>query len=75
MTKGPFYHELGRRLLVARIAAGKTQRDVAAHLDVSFQQIQKYENGANRIPIHRLLSVANFLEVPLSHFFAPSALL
>jgi transcriptional regulator with XRE-family HTH domain len=74
MYEGPFYRDLGRNLRVTRIACGKTQREIAAHLDVTFQQVQKYENGANRIPIHRLLSLAGFLEVPLSHFFAPPAL-
>ena len=73
MREGSFYPDLGRRLLAVRIACGKTQREVAAHLDVSFQQVQKYENGADRIPIHRLLSLAGFFEVPLSRFFAASA--
>jgi transcriptional regulator with XRE-family HTH domain len=72
MHEGPFYRELGRNLLVARRAAGKSQMEAAEHIDVTFQQLQKYENGTNRIPIDRLVSLANYLEVPLSQFVAPS---
>ena len=54
MSEGPFYRELGTNLRVARSAVGKTQTEIAEYLDVSFQQIQKYENGKDRIPLHRL---------------------
>jgi transcriptional regulator with XRE-family HTH domain len=67
-----FYRQLGRNLRVARSAAGKSQADVAEYLDVSFQQLQKYESGANRIPLYGLVSLAAYLEVPLSQFIAPS---
>lgn len=67
-----FYRELGLGLRAARAAAGKSQSDVAELLDVSFQQLQKYENGINRIPIFDLISLANYLEVPVSQFIAPS---
>jgi transcriptional regulator with XRE-family HTH domain len=73
LPEGAFYRELGRSLRVARSAAGKSQSDVAEHLDISFQQLQKYENGTNRIPVYGLISLADYLEVPLSHFVAPSA--
>jgi transcriptional regulator with XRE-family HTH domain len=39
---------------------------------MTFQQIQKYENGTNRIPVDRLVSLAAYLEIPLSQFIAPS---
>jgi transcriptional regulator with XRE-family HTH domain len=65
MPEGPFYRELGRNLRVARVASGKNQSEIAEHLDVSFQQVQKYENGTNRIPVDRLISLAAYLEVPL----------
>jgi transcriptional regulator with XRE-family HTH domain len=61
-----FYGELGRAIRLARIAAGKTQVDIAEHLDLSFQQVQKYEKGTNRIPIQELVSLAAYLEVPIS---------
>jgi transcriptional regulator with XRE-family HTH domain len=39
---------------------------------VTFQQVQKYENGKDRIPLYALVSIADYLEVPLSQFIAPS---
>jgi transcriptional regulator with XRE-family HTH domain len=69
---GSFYRELGLNLRAARGAAGKSQGDVAAHLDLTFQQVQKYENGTNRIPLDRLVRLADYLEVPVSQFIAPS---
>lgn len=72
LPEGPFYRDLGRSLRTARSAAGKSQGEVADYLDVSFQQVQKYEKGTNRIPVDRLVSLAAFLEVPLSQFITPS---
>jgi transcriptional regulator with XRE-family HTH domain len=72
LPEGPFYRELGLNIRAARSASGKSQTDVAEHIDVTFQQVQKYENGANRIPVDRLVSLADYLEVPLSQFVAPS---
>lgn len=68
--EGPFYRDLGRTMRVMRTAAGKSQIDAAAHIDVSSQQFQKYEEGSNRIPVDRLVSLASFLKVPLSQFLA-----
>ena len=68
LPEGPFYRDLGRTIRLLRSAAGKTQLDTAEHIDVTFQQFQKYESGANRIPIDRLISLADYLEVPLSQF-------
>jgi transcriptional regulator with XRE-family HTH domain len=67
-----FYRQLGRNLRVARSAAGKSQMEAAEHIDVSFQQLQKYESGANRIPVYGLVSLAAYLEAPLSQLIAPS---
>lgn len=67
-TGETFYNELGRAIRLARVAAGKSQADVAAHLDLSFQQVQKYEKGANRIPVEELVSLAAYLEVPITYF-------
>ena len=72
MPEGPFYRELGRNLRVARSAAGKSQTEIADYLDLTFQQVQKYENGKDRIPVHRLVSLAAYLEVPLLQLIAPS---
>ncbi len=73
LPEGPFYRDLGRNVRTARSAAGKSQGEVAEFLEVSFQQVQKYEKGTNRIPLDRLASLADFLEVPLQQFIAPSA--
>ena len=72
IPEGPFYRDLGRNLRLARSAAGKSQNEVADHLDLTFQQVQKYEKGTNRIPVDRLVSLAHYLEVPLSQFVSPS---
>ena len=70
LPEGPFYRDLGRTIRLTRTAAGKSQTEAADHLDITFQQIQKYESGANRIPIDRLVNLSDFLDVPLSHFVA-----
>jgi transcriptional regulator with XRE-family HTH domain len=62
-----FYRDLGRTIRLTRVASGKSQADIAGHLDVSFQQIQKYESGDNRIPVDCLVNLADFLEVPVTH--------
>ena len=72
LPEGPFYRDLGRNVRTARRAAGKSQSEVAEFLDVTFQQVQKYEKGTNRIPLDRLVSLADFLEVPLLQFIDPS---
>jgi transcriptional regulator with XRE-family HTH domain len=46
-----------------------TQEALAQHLDVTFQQIQKYEKGANRIAASRLHAIAQFLGVPIEFFY------
>jgi transcriptional regulator with XRE-family HTH domain len=68
-----FYRELGRSLRAARLASGRNQSDIARHLAVSFQSVQKYEKGTNRISLYRLVSLADCIEAPLSEFVAPSA--
>jgi transcriptional regulator with XRE-family HTH domain len=50
--------EVGRRVRVERIARGLSQTDLAKHIGVTFQQVQKYESGANRISIGRLTRIA-----------------
>lgn len=60
--------EIGKRLRVARIAHGITLARLGQALGVSFQQIQKYENGTNRLSAARLVQAAAFLDVPLMTF-------
>ena len=69
ITDTRFYNELGSNIRLAREAAGKSQNDVAGHLDVTFQQVQKYEKGSNRIPIDRLIALSEYLDISLPRFF------
>lgn len=66
-----FYRDLGSAIRLARVAAGKSQAEVAEHLDIAFQQLQKYESGKNRIPVQELVRLAAYLEVPLAYFVGP----
>lgn len=62
------YIGIGKRLRAARKAKGVTQEQVARWVGMTFQQIQKYENGSNRIPVYTLRDIAQKLEQPLSYF-------
>ena len=61
-----FYTSLGRNIALARKVIGKSQIELADHVEVSFQQVQKWEKGTNRIPVHELTRIASHLEAPLS---------
>jgi transcriptional regulator with XRE-family HTH domain len=54
---------------LARSLRAVTQEALAQHLDVTFQQIQKYEKGTNRIAASRLHAMAQFLSVPVEFFY------
>ncbi len=60
---------IGKKLKLARLVRKISLVAVGDHLEVSFQQIQKYENGTNRIPASRLFELGNLLDVPMSYFF------
>ena len=60
---------VGSRVRMRRIALGKSQSWLAGAVDLTFQQIQKYEKGTNRIGSSRLQQFANLLDVPVSFFF------
>lgn len=60
---------LGRRLRNRRRLLGLTQNQLALMVGVRFQQIQKYESGANRISAARLWRFCQALEVPAAYFF------
>lgn len=57
----PIDVDVGRRIKLRRAAAGVTQTDLAVHLGISFQQVQKYERGANRVSASILVRTAAFL--------------
>lgn len=60
---------LGKRLRRRRRLLGLTQQQVAEGVGIRFQQVQKYECGANRISAARLWQLAQVLEVPVSYFY------
>lgn len=60
---------VGSRVRMRRILLGKSQEAVASLLGVSFQQLQKYESGANRVSASRLFDMAHILLTPISYFF------
>ncbi len=60
---------VGSRLRLRRILVGFSQEKLAEHLGLTFQQIQKYEKGTNRVSASRLYQVANVLSVPVQYFF------
>ena len=60
---------VGNRMRELRIRSGMTQQTLAEKVGVSFQQVQKYEKGANRMGASRLIQVAGILNVPVSALF------
>ena len=67
--EGNFNKHLGSKLRMRRLALGLTQTKVAQAINVTFQQIQKYEKGTNGISSLRIMQLANFLKVPVVYFF------
>jgi len=60
---------VGMRIRQRRWLAGMTQQKLAEHVGIKFQQIQKYETGANRVSASRLWDIADALNVDIAHFF------
>ncbi len=60
---------VGARLRVRRTLLGMNQTNVGDALGVAFQQVQKYENGKNRISASRLYDLSRVLDVPIQYFF------
>lgn len=65
----PVDRHVGRRVWEKRLELGYNQSDLARALGLTFQQIQKYEKGANRISASKLWDIARFLEVDMAYFF------
>jgi len=61
---------VGRNIRIRRRDLGWTQSKLADACGVSFQQVQKYENGTNRLSAGRLFFIAHVMEVPILSFFA-----
>ena len=64
-----FNKHLGNKLKLRRLALGLTQTKVAKAINVTFQQIQKYEKGTNGVSSIRLLQLSNYLKVSINYFF------
>ena len=64
---------VGLRIRAARLAAGLSQARLGHELGVTFQQVQKYEKGSNRVGASRLSDAAKILSVPVSFFFEDDA--
>ena len=60
---------VSRRLRARRLILGVTQEELAEHLGVTFPQVQKYENGTNRISASRLYTLAQVLDCTTDYFF------
>ena len=64
-----FNIHLGKKLRMRRLSLGLTQTKVAQAINVTFQQIQKYEKGTNGVSSNRLMQLSQFLKVPIIFFF------
>ena len=61
--------EVGHRIRIERLSRGLSQTALANQLGVTFQQVQKYEKGVNRVGAGRLVRIGEALDVPVSFFF------
>lgn len=68
-TPHPVDVYVGRRLRLRRTILGMSQETLGKHIDVTFQQIQKYERGINRMGSSRLYDFSKALGVPIAYFF------
>ena len=60
---------VGKRVRLRRTLLGMSQEQLGVSLNITFQQVQKYERGANRISASRLWDIAQIVDVPISYFF------
>ena len=67
--KDPVDRIVGNNIRIYRVAKGLSQTDLANALGVTFQQVQKYEYGTNRIGPGRLAGLSKLLGVPINEFF------
>ncbi len=63
---------VGRNIRIYRLQKGLTQTELADQLELTFQQVQKYEKGTNRVGSGRLLKIATFLGIPVTALFRGS---
>lgn len=68
-NNNPIDVHVGRRVRLRRTLLGMSQEQLGDALNITFQQVQKYERGSNRISASRLWDIAQILDVPVSFFF------
>jgi transcriptional regulator with XRE-family HTH domain len=68
-TPNAIDRHVGSRLRMRRVLMGMSQEKLGEHLGVTFQQVQKYEKGMNRMGASRLQNASRALEVPVEFFF------
>lgn len=68
-SPNPIDIHVGSRVRLRRMMLGMSQEKLGEHLGITFQQIQKYEKGTNRIGASRLQAIARVLTVPVAFFF------
>ena len=73
-SANPLDAAIGARLRVRRRAAGLSQQKLAERLGVTFQQVQKYERGTNRIAVSTLVLIAEALDTPASYFLGEAGM-
>lgn len=64
---------VGKRVRLRRLQLSLSQTDLANRLGITFQQVQKYEKGTNRVSCSRLSEIAAILKVPIPFFFSDKA--
>ncbi len=69
---GPLDAMVGARVRMLRVSRGISQTALAERIGVTFQQVQKYEQGANRVGASRLAQIASVLDVSVGEFFESS---
>jgi len=69
-SRDPRDLEVAKRVRALRLQRGISQTELGGVLDVTFQQVQKYETGTNRISAGRLQQIAEVLDVPVTYFYA-----
>lgn len=65
----PTDKHVGSRVRMRRMMLGMSQEKLAEGLDLTFQQVQKYEKGTNRIGSSRMMQIASILQAPVAWFF------
>ena len=68
-TPNPTDKHVGSRVRMRRMMLGMSQEKLGDALDLTFQQVQKYDKGTNRIGASRLQQISNILQVPVALFF------